>query len=270
MVITDLDGTLLNRAQKVSQTDYNTLLKLGEQGVVRVIATGRSPHSFSKVIPEDFPIDYLVFSSGSGIMNWKSGEIFNSLTLDSFTVNELVELFRKENISFKILAPAPNNHKYVFYSNGNNHPDFDQRMEFYRGHEKRIEFDPPNYGDASQILIILHEDVTEFERLSAMCRNVKVIRATSPIDHKSIWMEIFHPAVSKGNACDYLCKKLAIEPTYTVAVGNDYNDIDLLKFANQSFVVKNAPDELKDRYRVVTSNQESGFTQAIRTADILG
>ena len=104
--------------------------------------------------------------------------------------------------------------------------------------------------------------------MSALCAGVKIIRATSPIDHKSIWMEVFHPDVSKGNACLYLSKCLGISQKNTIGIGNDYNDIDLLEFANQSFVVENAPAELTESYRTVSSNNDSGFTMAVRLAGI--
>lgn len=267
MVITDLDGTLLNSEQIVSKKDYDCLLSLGEQGIVRVIATGRSPYSFSEVIPKDFPIDYLVFSSGAGLMNWTTGEVLSSFSLTADQVHELALVFRDQNVPFKVLDPAPENHKFFYFTNGNAHPDFKKRMESYRGYEKEIMFNPPNYGEASQFLIILSE-LGEFIRLSALCKGVKVIRATSPLDHKSIWMEVFHPDVSKGNACSFLCKHLGVDQNKTMGVGNDYNDIDLLDFTSQSFIVKNAPDELTQSYQVVASNNNCGFTNAVQAAGI--
>lgn len=269
MVITDLDGTLLNSDQQVSKRDFDSFIELGRKGITRVIATGRSPYSFSKVISDDFPIDYLVFSSGAGIMNWLSREILISYTLEAEKVHELVSVFKRENIAFKVLDPAPENHKYIFFKNGNAHADFEKRMILYRGHEKEISFDPPNYGSASQFLIILPKDVIEFNRLSALCKGVKIIRATSPLDHNSIWMEVFHPAVSKGNACNYLCNHLEINVKNTLAVGNDYNDIDLLQFAAMSFVVENTPDDIKQSYQRVASHNEDGFTHALNLSGIL-
>jgi len=267
MVITDLDGTLLNSRQEVSNSDYDCLLELGRQGIVRVVATGRSPYSFSKVIPRDFPIDYLAFSSGAGVMNWSSGEILSSYSLSAEKVHELALLFRNENVPFKVLDPAPENHKYFYYQSGNAHPDFNKRMEYYRGFEKEINFNPPNYGEASQFLIILSE-VDEFVRLSALCSGIKVIRATSPLDHKSIWMEVFHQDVSKGNACSFLCKHLGIEQKNTIGIGNDYNDIDMLEFTDQSFVVENAPEDLTKVYKLVASNNNNGFMKAVKASGI--
>lgn len=264
MVVTDLDGTLLNSAQQVSSDDLNTLYSLGNQGVIRVIATGRSPFSFQRIMPADFPVDYLVFSSGAGIMNYHTKEILYSMNLPEKLVHRIAIRLRGLGVTFKVLAAVPENHHYVYYQNGEMHPDFVRRMESYRGFEKPISFDPPNFGEACQFLIILPPDPVRYEELKSLFHGVKVIRATSPIDHQSIWMEIYHQDVSKGNAVEYLCKLYQINQFEVMGIGNDYNDTDLLSFVGLPFVVANAPEELKAMYRTVASNNESGFSEAVR------
>ncbi|MFA6128485.1 MAG: HAD-IIB family hydrolase [Bacteroidales bacterium] len=266
MVVTDLDGTLLNNDHQVSAEDLDTLVGLGNQGIIRVIATGRSPFSFQRVMPSDFPVDYLVFSSGAGIMDYRTKEILYSMNLPEETVYRIATILRTLGISFKVLAPVPENHHFVFFKNGNLHPDFVRRMEMYRGFEKPISFDPPNFGEACQFLIILPPDPVRFEELKSLFQGVKVIRATSPLDHQSIWMEIYHQDISKGNAIEYLCNMLGFDQESVMGIGNDYNDTDLLKFVGQPFVVANAPEELRAVYRQVSSNGESGFSEAVRIA----
>jgi Cof subfamily protein (haloacid dehalogenase superfamily) len=263
MVVTDLDGTLLNSDQEVSPTDYQTLKSLGDQSIIRVIATGRSPFSFQRVIPLDFPIDYLVFSSGAGIMNYHTQEIIYSQNLPELIVHEIANKLRNLDVTFKVLDSVPENHRYVYYQNGELHPDFVRRMENYRGYEKPISFDPPNFGEACQFLIILPPEPAKFEELKALFKGVKVIRATSPMDHQSIWMEIYHSDVSKGNAVELLCKLNHIRKDEVLGIGNDYNDTDLLSYVGHPFVVSNAPVELKEKYQMVSSHNESGFTEAV-------
>lgn len=268
MIVTDLDGTLLRSDQTVADQDYQTLFELGEKGIIRVIATGRSPFSFSRVIPPDFPIDYLVFSSGTGVMDFKTKRVQTSLSIDRETVHRIALILHREGVSFKVLEPVPNNHQYVYFENGNSHPDFYRRMDYYRGYETPISFEPPNFGEASQFLIILPPDVKEYNRLKKLCQGVKVVRATSPIDHGSIWMELFHPDVSKGNGVKYLCDQSGIPQTETVGIGNDYNDLDLLAYTHRSYVVDNTPDEIKNMTGMikVRSNDNGGFTHAVTLA----
>lgn len=266
MVVTDLDGTLLNGRQEVSETDFQSLLQFGRTGIIRVIATGRSPYSFNQVIPAGFPIDYLVFSSGAGVMDYNAREILCSLNLPGEQVHAIALKLRDLGVSYKVLGPVPLNHHYVFYNNGELHPDFVRRMEFYRGFEKPISFDPPNFGDSCQFLIILPPDPERYEELKTHFPDAKVVRATSPMDHQSIWMEIYHPDVSKANGVKFLCDRMQITPDEIIGIGNDYNDIDLLSFVGHPFVVENAPAELKAAFPVVSSNEESGFTRATNAA----
>lgn len=266
MVVTDLDGTLLNSDQQVSPADYGTLVDLGRREIIRVIATGRSPFSFQRVIPTDFPIDYLVFSSGAGIMDYHTKEILYSKNLPEQRVHQIANRLREEGITFKVLAEVPENHHYVYYQNGELHPDFVRRMENYRGFEKPISFDPPNFGAACQFLIILPPDPARFNELKSLFQGVKVIRATSPMDHQSIWMEIYHRDVSKGNAVEFLCRKHQIVREQVMGLGNDYNDTDLLSFVGQPVVVSNAPEELKALYPQTRSHNDSGFTAAVMEA----
>ena len=48
-----------------------------------------------------------------------------------------------------------------------------------------------------------------------------------------------------------------------MAVGNDYNDLDLLRWAARSFVVKDSPIELLSLFPVVQSGDESDFSEAV-------
>ena len=47
-----------------------------------------------------------------------------------------------------------------------------------------------------------------------------------------------------------------------ISVGNDYNDEDLLSWSGQAYVVNNAPDSLKRKFKSVLSNNNSGVTHA--------
>lgn len=266
MVITDLDGTLLNSEGNVSLQDYETLVKLGEEGVLRVVATGRSPYSFNKAIPPNFPIDYLVFSSGAGAIKWESGEMLFTSEIPAIEVQEIVRELLIHNVDFMVHEPIPNNHRFLYHQSNCNNTDFLQRMQLYTMHCKPY---VPGFvfkTNASQLVVILPYDVKWFETLKNRFPDLKVIRATSPIDGHSIWMEIFRKDVSKANGAKMIYAKLNIEEHEIIAIGNDFNDLDMLTHFERSFVVANAPTELKNQFRVVKSNDESGFSDAVEKA----
>ena len=69
-VFTDLDGTLLGSDQQLSPANHDVLEVLGQQGILRVVVTGRSLFSCRRVLDRSFPIDLLVTSSGAGIFSF--------------------------------------------------------------------------------------------------------------------------------------------------------------------------------------------------------
>ena len=75
-IIIDLDGTTLPRnGHQISEENRVALEEAGQQGVIRILATGRSVFSLNNTLPEGLPVDYMVFSSGAGIMHWDDKEI---------------------------------------------------------------------------------------------------------------------------------------------------------------------------------------------------
>ncbi len=111
--------------------------------------------------------------------------------------------------------------------------------------------------------MVILENETDFEFVKNKIPNLKVIRATSPIDEKSIWLEIFPENVSKASGGKYLCKVLNISEQDTVGIGNDYNDIDLLEWTNQSFAVANSPQIIKNMFSSCVDNENNPLTDVV-------
>lgn len=262
MLISDLDGTLLNNNHKLSKVNVDIFNILGDFGIIRVIATGRNYFSFKRVIPPDMPIDYLIFSSGAGIMDWKTREILQYVNLEADQVTNIAKHFRNNNINFMLQGPIPDNHHFVYHSESDPLPDFTRRMKLYEGFTKPVDWGQ-DFSEASQFIVIMPNDIECFDAIKDGLNGFKIIRATSPIDRKSIWMEIFPPSVSKANAINILCESLNIHKEQTCGFGNDYNDIEMLKFTNKSFVVSDAPDKLRNQFSVIGSNEENGVAAEI-------
>lgn len=263
MVITDLDGTLLNSDRRVSPANLETLIQLGQHSVPRVIATGRSLFSFHRVLSEDAPIDYLIFSSGAGTVHWPNQSLIHSAVLDAETVEAVSQQLKAEHFDFMIQRPIPDNHAFSFWGEGTNNADFLRRIQCYAGHATPLCRNDKSFGPACQFVIIFPPGDTRWEALLTRFAPLTVIRATSPLDHESTWIEIFPPTVSKSQAAARLCKRLNIDERRTLAIGNDYNDADLLQWAGFAAVVDNAPQDLKERHSAVAHHNDHGFTEAV-------
>ena len=263
IVVTDLDGTLLPSMGEVSSRNYKCLEDLKESNITRVIATGRTLYSAMAVLPDDFPIDYLIFSSGAGIMNWESKDLIYSQQIEANEVQELSKVLIDHKTDFMILDPIPLNHQFWYYQGGNKNSDFDRRLNLYKQFATPVGKIVDTRRDACQLLAILPNKEDWFEELKNKFDDIKIIRATSPLDHESIWMEIFPLHISKGHGCEWLCKKLGLKAEDSFVIGNDYNDIDLLEWGKHSYVVDNAPKELKDKYKTTENVIRDGFAIAV-------
>ncbi|NLA24111.1 MAG: HAD family phosphatase, partial [Bacteroidales bacterium] len=91
----------------------------------------------------------------------------------------------------------------------------------------------------------------------------KVIQTTSPFDGESLWAEIFPKPVSKASGVEFLCNLLKIKNEETIVVGNDFNDIDMLNWANNAFVTANAPEELRKDFRNIDLNTKDAIAKLI-------
>lgn len=260
MIITDLDGTLLNDDQKISDKNYQTLKALSEKSICRVIATGRSLFSFLKVIPENFPIDFLIFSTGAGIIDWKSKELIYKNSIPTEDVIKISKTLKERQLNFMIHKPVPENHHFCYYTNSHVNNDFERRCKLYNSYARKLEYHEEYQKEACQLITMFDEAEEEFNEVAEKLANFKVVRTTSPLNGSTVWMEIFPKHVSKGKTIDWLCNYLDIKSTNTLAIGNDYNDIDMLEYTSESYVVKNAPDSLKEKYNVVPSNNNNGFS----------
>lgn len=262
IVATDLDGTILPAGGKVSRQDVDTLRMLGNRGITRVIATGRSFYAILQHIPRTFPIDYLIFSTGVGLMDWRTGEIIFSNHIVSNRVKGLVDHLKHHNLDFMLHKPAPNTHHFFFKGGPQPLMDYYERQRHYPDFCMPLE--DGEYPDSSQALAFIPNDVALFERVTKGLDGFKVIRTTSPINEENIWIEVFDKEISKGHTLQLLAEKLKVEQSDIMAIGNDFNDIDMLELTPNAFVVNNAPDALKERYQVVAGADSSGLTQAVR------
>ncbi len=254
-IVSDLDGTLLNSENRVGELDLKTLEVLGEKNIVRVLATGRSYYSFHKVLDDNFPIDYLLFCNGGAIMDFKTKEIIANHYIPANEVKIIVKRLNELKLDYQVRFKIPDGHKYFYKKFLNYNPDFERLEKIYKDFIFPLE-SIDSLVDSSRIICI-SPDKNITNELIEEFKDYCIIRATSPIDHKSVWAEIYPAGVQKGSSFTELCKKLNIDISETVGLGNDYNDIDFLNITGQSYIVSNAPQDLKKKYIETVSNDEN-------------
>jgi len=252
MIISDWDGTLYHD-HRVREADYQTLQRLACHHVIRVIATGRSLFSFRRMAPPDFPIDYLIFSGGAGVLHWQTGELLHAQHLTRDDVLQIMPRLDQYRLDYMIHQAMPENHYFAYVRHQAENPDFERRCTLYRDYAVPFEGDATHLEQVTQFLAVTGESPRPYERVKAALPAFSVIRTTSPLDHRSIWIEIFSPTVSKSQSSAWLCRYLGIERTETISLGNDYNDLDLLQWSGAGFMVESAVAELREAFPAVAS-----------------
>jgi Cof subfamily protein (haloacid dehalogenase superfamily) len=277
LFVTDLDGTLFTDDKTVSEQDLVTLRRLRRSGNVVAAATGRSLYSFERALATmgadtgSLPLDYLIFSTGAGVLRFAENRIVRHLAISRSDVVQITSCFEQMRLDYMIHKPIPDTHHFMFRSHGRDNPDFFQRIGLYEAFASPLTPNAPVFESATQVLAVIPPKVSlkQVAQIQKKLSEFSVVHATSPLDHQSAWIEVFHPRASKGIAAAWLANQLNIPPARVVAVGNDYNDQDLLAWAGQSFRVANAVPELKTGTRLRESNNKNGVTRAAERAGLL-
>lgn len=259
MICLDLDGTLIHGGSPVAESTETSMARLGRHGWLRVIATGRSLISLQRVIPDParFPADYVVFSSGAGILGCEDNRIIRAINHTPSALTPVLSVLNRMHLDYMIHHPAPHNAPFSWWSSGADNPDFFRRIDLYQSVCSPLPEPPDNWLDLSaQVIAVVPEQSAE-RQYYEVCESLgrySIIRTTSPLDGVSVWIEIMPLIVTKGQTCDWLKHRLFRDPVRTIAIGNDTNDRDLLQWADEGYLVPDAPPDLKNCFHVLPGN----------------
>ncbi|MGD8944539.1 MAG: HAD family hydrolase [Desulfobacterales bacterium] len=265
LFICDFDGTLLRSDRSFSNDDLEALKRLGELGIARAVATGRSVYSINTIPISTLPVDFLIFSSGAGINRHPDGLIIRKTGLEAHQVRQAIQILQAHQLDFMVHRPIPDNHAFSYFESTSGNADFNRRIDIYRQFAKPLDTRHDGFDMATQLLAVVPPDDTRplIQTLRMALPDFNIIQTTSPLDGCSTWIEIFPASVSKSLAAEWLAEKFSLNANQALSVGNDYNDLDMLDWAGCSFVVRNAPHDLTDRFLVVASNNDGGVAEAI-------
>jgi hydroxymethylpyrimidine pyrophosphatase-like HAD family hydrolase len=100
---------------------------------------------------------------------------------------------------------------------------------------------------------------------SGMDRQTTVLRTEYPVRDLSI-VDVLNHGCSKGHALERWAAHRGIPREQVMAIGDNYNDIEMLAFAGLPFIMGNASEEMRSRgWPVTRSNEHCGVAAAIET-----
>lgn len=254
--VSDLDGTLL-RGGRISPEDFEAFQGLERHDVLRVIATGRSLHLVETCLPADFPADYAILSTGNQVVRWKTREVLRSSSLAPEDVAAVCSVLRELGVSFMVHDDFPGNHAFAYSRGPKPAADFERRLARHARYGREMNGGDPGQR-ASQIMAVVDAgDAILFERIVERLQGQSVIRATSPLDDASLWIEIFATGVSKAAGVADIIRHHGLHDAPVAAIGNDHNDRDMLDMAHMPFKVGNSHLDGENSYLTVPDTEDT-------------
>ena len=257
-MVTDLDGTLAVSGV-IGEDERAAAAELRSAGIPVLVITGRNRLSLLRVEGLWDVADEVLFSSGAGLLEESGARGVERARLKAGELGRILKILDAAGEDYCILDPVPDNHHFTWkiHRPRVENPDFGARMEIYWPWAKPM---PASPGDASQVLVIRPPgEPPDAELLNALSE-WSAFYASSPLDHRSFWLEIFPKGLNKGTALARRCTEKAIPKERVLILGNDHNDSSMLEWALHGRVVAGAPEQLKSAYPVLPPAGRGGFT----------
>ena len=254
LVIADLDGTLVEKKQ-VSKASLNTIKKLKEQGYLFTIATGRhmvATKELANLLEVELPV---ICGNGAIIYDFKKDEIIEKEVLDPKTVDHIMNLCFKQQVSFLMYTT-----KHVV-STLEAKEKIHAQIGYFDTHV--VNQDQLNdYIDIGVFKILAIDD--NHEKLMQIKKELKHQEDISMVQSRPIFLDIGHKNTNKGNTIRHLAKLLDVNIEDVLAIGDQENDIQMIQTAGIGIAMGNGHIELKKVADDVTDTYEhDGFTKAI-------
>src|SRR6266849_4123248 len=261
----DIDGTLLNPEFQISPADMAALRRAQAEGVEVVVVTGRR-HTFALPIVQQLGFDLWVISSNGAVTRSLSGETFHRDMLPAQTCRELCGSMREFRGNTVLTFDKETKGALVLEHMNELNGSIQRWLEKNRSY---IDFVVPieDALTADPIQAMFCGPIARMrqalEVLSASKLAVSVLRTEYPVRDLSI-VDVLNEGCSKGHALERWANYRGIAREQVMAIGDNYNDIEMLAFAGVPFIMGNASDELRrNGWAVTLSNNQNGVAAAI-------
>ena len=262
LIALDMDGTLLNKDFQITKGCQEAIGKALQLGKVVSISTGRSLTEMKPYLQNLKGVRYLILESGAVVYDLKEEKILFQKTFKTSDVHKIYQAFLKQDMMMHIFingySYATKEHMYQMdkYQMGKyqktfvlNNSGIENVEETLNIHENEIEK-----------INLYHQSPTNREKTIAFLNDLDVSKACVEISS----LELSPKGIHKGIGLTHLCQQLNISLEQTIAVGDSYNDKDIMETAGLAIAMGNAIEEIKAAADVIVSDcNHDGVKEAI-------
>lgn len=258
LFVTDLDGTLLNSDHKLSAYSMNAIKTAMDKGIPICIATGRSYNDILEIISELDVKPYIISSNGASVYN-TNGEKMYSISIPKDQVREIITYLKAQNLEFEV---ADDEYTYITQKGLD---ILHQELEDVGSVDtkKREELEQDVLGlvlsqgnlkvvPDMEVLLDSIESANSVSSISAYLNKIHMAMEHFTMDKRiltfSSWkynFEMTSSDTSKGIALKHLCEHLHIDLSDVAVIGDNYNDLSMIKIAGIKGAMGNAVENIK-------------------------
>ncbi len=271
LIAIDIDGTLLDSNFQVSERNLATLRRANSLGVEVVLATGRR-HAFALPVARALGFDVTLISSNGAVTKTSDGTLFHRdplpLTATLELVEHMTEFRRNLVITFdgdeagSLLAETLDELNASIKRWLENNAQY---LRFVQPIEQGLSGDP--------IQAMFCGTVGRMMAAQAQLRKNKglltrITALKTQYDERDLCMvDILNKGCTKGAALKRWAASRSYDAGEVMAIGDNYNDIEMLEFAGYPYIMGNATEELRERgWNTTLSNNENGVAIAVEAA----
>ena len=247
MVVTDMDGTLLNSAHQVSDRFYELFKQLKERNIIFVAASGRQ---YNSIVDKLKPIkdDILVVAENGGFVMQQETELL-STPLPKAIRNQALEIVSRIDDAHAVLCGKKN-----AYITGDSHEFGEMLRQYY------------STFDIVDSLYEVDTDILKIAVYHAESSEAYIYPGVKHLEHAlkvkvsgPNWVDLSDLQAHKGHAIAQLQEKFGIDRSETMVFGDYNNDLEMLGLADYSFAMANAHENvLKAANYTTLSNDDNG------------
>ena len=268
LLAVDLDGTLLNSSSDVSSASRQALVAAVERGVQVVIVTGRRFHSAMQFVRQ-VPFAVSLISSNGARITDSRGEVQHTNFLPCQVARQILRAARDYRPYAVAMFDIPGRGQVTMQDNA----VAESPLGWYLRSSPDSLAQVPDLEaaiTADPVVIMFGGPPGRIEPLEPLLRSfspagsVHLTWTKYPARNISI-LDVMNLGCSKGAALSLWATRCHIEPGEVMAIGDNYNDLEMLQFAGHPVVMGNCTAGLDSNgWPVTLSNDEDGVAEAIR------
>ncbi|MGD0544928.1 MAG: HAD family hydrolase [Candidatus Acidiferrales bacterium] len=270
LIAMDIDGTLLDSHAQVPEENARAVAEAAARGVEIVLVTGRR-FDFARPIADALPCDLHLIVSNGALIKSKSGETHQQLLLPSRTARRVIESTEAFRAHAAVIFDRPMERQVVLEKVEWDDP---LRGGYFRRNRAYIAEVSPlvdclNGEDPIQVMFTggcqpIRKAMRELAALPIAADFTLALTEYEQRDFSIL--DVLRPGVTKGVALKEWARRRGIAREEIMALGDNWNDREMLEFAGLPVVMANSVAELKSLGWVMTSsNDECGVAEAINT-----